>query len=86
MGLLDLSSDPSPSPKRSNVSLPASHAPAGPETKKFLGIKFNCCGMYARIYVNRDGTAYEGRCPKCMQPVKLKIGPGGTDHRFFEVD
>lgn len=53
--------------------------------KKFLGIKFNCCGVYHRIYVNKDGTAYEGRCPKCMKPVRLLIGEGGTDHRFFET-
>ena len=53
--------------------------------KKFLGLKFTCCGVYARVYVNRDGTAYEGRCPKCLKTVKLKIGEGGTDNRFFEV-
>jgi len=53
--------------------------------KKFLGLKFTCCGVYARVYVNRDGTAYEGRCPKCLKSVKLKIGEGGTDNRFFEV-
>jgi len=53
--------------------------------KKFLGLKFTCCGVYSRVYVNRDGTAYEGRCPKCLKPVKLKIGEDGTDNRFFEV-
>jgi len=53
--------------------------------KKFLGLKFTCCGVYSRVYVNRDGTAYEGRCPKCLKSVKLKIGEGGTDNRFFEV-
>ena len=53
--------------------------------KKFLGLKFTCCGVYSRVYVNREGTAYEGRCPKCLKSVKLKIGEGGTDSRFFEV-
>ena len=53
--------------------------------KRFLGLKFTCCGVYSRVYVNHDGTAYEGRCPKCLKPVKLKIGEGGTDSRFFEV-
>ena len=53
--------------------------------KKYLGLKYTCCGVYSRVYVNRDGTAYEGRCPKCLKPVKLKIGEGGTDSRFFEV-
>ncbi|GHT14099.1 hypothetical protein FACS1894170_10770 [Planctomycetales bacterium] len=56
-----------------------------PVQRKFVGVKFNCCGVYVRIYVNKDGTAYEGRCPKCFKPVKLKIGSGGTDNRFFEA-
>lgn len=54
-------------------------------SKKFLGIKFNCCGTYSRIYMNKDETAYVGRCPKCMRPVKFKVGEGGSDCRFFEV-
>ncbi|MBR2525622.1 hypothetical protein IKE67_04075 [bacterium] len=51
--------------------------------KKFLGILFDCCGVYGRIYQNKDGTAYTGRCPKCMRPVSVKIGEGGTGQRFF---
>lgn len=80
---LDLSSDPpfQPTPPSSRSERDTPDRPA----RKFIGIRFNCCGVYVRIYVNRDGTAYEGRCPKCFKPVKLKIGPGGTDHRFFEV-
>ncbi|MBF0530153.1 MAG: hypothetical protein HQK55_12960 [Deltaproteobacteria bacterium] len=54
--------------------------------RKFLGIKFNCCNVYYRIYVNRQGTHYEGRCPKCGQPVKVRIDPtAGTNTRFFET-
>lgn len=51
--------------------------------KKFLGILFECCGVYGRIYPNKDGTAYVGRCPKCMRAIKVKIGEGGTGQRFF---
>ncbi len=49
----------------------------------FIGITFGCCGTYARVYRNREGTAYVGNCPRCAKPVRLKIGPGGTDERFF---
>ena len=51
--------------------------------RNFVGVQFKCCDVYVRVYVNRDRTAYEGNCPKCAKPVRLQIGPGGTDSRFF---
>jgi len=56
------------------------------EKKKFLGIIFKCCSVYARIYKNKEGTAYVGRCPKCMRPLKVKIGEGGTNQRFLNAE
>ena len=52
-------------------------------SRKFVGVHFACCDVYTRVYVNRDATAYEGNCPKCAKRVRLPIGPGGTDSRFF---
>jgi len=51
--------------------------------RPWVGILFECCGVYARVYRDRDGTAYRGRCPRCLQEVTLRVGPGGTDARFF---
>jgi len=51
--------------------------------RRFVGVQFACCDVYARVYINRDETAYEGNCPKCAKRVQLTIGPGGTDARFF---
>ena len=56
-----------------------------PEKKAYLGIMFNCCGAYGRIYKNKDNTAYVGRCPKCMRTVKVPVGSGGTNARFFNA-
>lgn len=51
----------------------------------YLGIMFNCCQVYCRIYKNKEGTAYVGRCPKCMRTVKVLIGEGGTNQRIFNA-
>jgi hypothetical protein len=61
-------------------------AAAGGEARPFLGVKFNCCGTYQRVYRSADGQFYRGRCPRCMRAIEFKVGPGGSDARFFVVD
>jgi len=53
--------------------------------RKFIGVMFECCRVYARIYVNCEGTAYTGRCPRCQRRMKVRIGPEGEDIRFFRA-
>lgn len=71
----------------------SSELPAEPEApgpgqvrgagRPFLGIHFECCQVYARVYRRRDGQAYEGHCPRCSRRLTVPIGPGGTSTRFF---
>lgn len=54
--------------------------------RTYLGILFKCCQVYGRIYRTRAGDAYAGHCPRCAQPVRVRIDPdGGVDSRFFEL-
>ncbi len=53
--------------------------------RPWLAVRWRCCSVYSRVYRNREGTAYEGRCPRCGAPVRARVGTGGTDQRFFEA-
>jgi hypothetical protein len=69
---LDLSSD-----------VPMGRSSLDERAKSFLGVHFTCCDVYSRVYPNRERTDYVGHCPRCAKRVQFKIGPGGTDARFF---
>ena len=55
--------------------------------RKYLGVMFECCNVYARVYENRDGTHYAGRCPRCMKSVRFRISHDGdgSDNRFWRA-
>ena len=56
--------------------------------KQFIGVTFKCCNVYSRIYMNKEGTGYEGVCPRCYKKkvVVQIVEKGGTKTRFFEAD
>ena len=52
-------------------------------SKRFIGVRFACCDVYVRIYINREENAYLGNCPRCSRRLEIKVAPGGTASRFF---
>ena len=53
--------------------------------RPYLRILFECCSIYQRIYRDREGRNYQGRCPRCLRPVRFRIAPDGTSDRAFSV-
>ena len=73
-------------------TIPEASQQPGPAQRKtsggrrpWIAVNWSCGSVYSRVYRNRAGTAYEGRCPKCGKAVKASIGPGGTSSRFFNA-
>ena len=58
------------------------------EKREFIGVLFKCCNVYARAYINRDRTAFEGICPRCYKRKVIVeiVESGGTKERFFEAE
>lgn len=55
----------------------------GQPSRGFIGVRFECCGIYQRIYRHATKPEYRGRCPKCLREVIIPIGSGGTSCRLF---
>ncbi len=59
-------------------------ASTGYKKRKYIGMYFEECNVYSRIYINRGKTAYVGFCPVCARKVTVKIGKDGVSSRFFK--
>jgi hypothetical protein len=53
--------------------------------RPYIGILFECCGVYARVYRQPDQRVYAGRCPKCLGPVRVRVGRDGVTTRIFRA-
>jgi hypothetical protein len=45
------------------------------QRREFLGIIFQCCQVYGRVHRLQGQDIYEGRCPRCMRRVSVRIVP-----------
>ena len=55
------------------------------DQRHFLGVRFDCCRTYSRIYINQNQTAFVGHCPRCGKQIHVKISPDGMDAKFFSA-
>ncbi len=56
------------------------------KSRPYIGILFKCCNVYARIYLDRNGTAFRGNCPKCFRPMSIAVRKGGSKSKFWTVE
>ena len=54
-----------------------------PKKRQYIGIWFDCCQTYGRLYKTADGRFYTGRCHKCLRTARARVGADGTERRFF---
>lgn len=59
--------------------------PADRPSRRYIGILFECCGVYQRVYRREGQRVYEGRCPRCLRSVRVRVGPDGTEQRLFRA-
>jgi len=65
--------------------LGAGPGPGAAGGRRWIGVHFDCCGVYSRIYRSPTDDAYEGRCPRCAGRLRVAVGPGGTTQRIFRA-
>jgi len=53
------------------------------DQRRFIGVQFDCCRTYSRIYINPLRTEFIGHCPRCGKQICIKVSPDGTDASFF---
>jgi hypothetical protein len=63
----------------------ASPATGPAQGSPFVGVLYECCNVYTRIYRAASAQHYDGRCPRCLRPVRFVVGPGGAQERFWRV-
>jgi hypothetical protein len=59
--------------------------PSAEAARSYIGILFKCCGVYVRVYRRPEQNVYSGRCPNCLRPVRVRVGPEGTNSRIFRA-
>ncbi|MGE0479427.1 MAG: hypothetical protein AB7Q17_03040 [Phycisphaerae bacterium] len=49
--------------------------------RPYVGVFFECCGAYARVYRDPGVLEYVGRCPRCLRPLRVRVSREGVPAR-----
>lgn len=64
---------------------PEGRSAAEDNQRPYIGILFECCGVYARVYRRIGERVYHARCPRCLRAVHVHVAPHGTSDRLFRA-
>ena len=53
--------------------------------RPFLGVMFECCNVYVRVYRDKVGEFYNGRCPRCLRTLRFVVGEDGKSARMWRA-
>jgi len=53
--------------------------------RPYIGVLFECCGVYVRVYRRPEQMMYLARCPRCLRVARIRVGNDGTDARLFRA-
>ncbi len=56
------------------------------QKRPYISVLFECCHIYVRLYRKPEDMFYEGRCPKCLRTLNVRVGPEGTPARIFTAE
>ncbi len=56
------------------------------QPRPYISVHFKCCNVYSRVYLNRQGKAFFGHCPRCARPIRVAAAPGGSRNKFWTAE
>ncbi len=55
------------------------------DSSPYINMYFECCKTYSRIYLNNDGDAFVGWCPRCAGKAVVRVDPDAEPGKFFRA-
>lgn len=78
------SSDGEPAGHTANCGAPAARGGSA-SRRPWIGIHFECCDVYQRVYRKPEDDHYLGFCPKCGRKIRLRVSADGVNAKFLRA-